>query len=458
MADRSKIDHYSFWYGFLRYAVRLEHRRYYRKLVIINSEIIPKGEPVILAPNHQNALMDAMAFVAPLKKHQIVFFARADIFKSKFVINMLTFFKIMPVYRIRDGISSLQKNDEIFEYGAKFLKNRHNPICIFPEGNHGEKRRLRQLVKGIFRIAFAAQEDFKEQKGVKIIPVGVDYSHYQKFRGTLFINYGEPIEVSEYWKDYEENNPVGINKLRDRLSEELKKQMIHIESEEYYDLYMGLRSIYTNKVCEKLNLKKRKLKDKFVADKTLIDALDKELEENPEQIAKLQEEYNTYTKLRDSLNLRDWVFNKKKYSVIANIFLLLLNFLLTPVALLGFINNWPNFLIPPRISAKMIKDPQFRSTFNWGLGMVIQLLYYLILIILALIFLPFWWLKLAYFLTLWKTGLLSLFYRKIWLKSIARIKYTFNSKKLSPAKEARRNIEEMLEAILGKHLQLKENN
>ena len=87
----------------------------------------------------------------------------------------------MPVYRIRDGKETLSKNDEIFIRSADVLHDRKH-LCLMPEGNHGDKRRLRPLVKGLFRIAFMAQEEFKAEKGVVIIPVGLDYSHYFKIR------------------------------------------------------------------------------------------------------------------------------------------------------------------------------------------------------------------------------------------------------------------------------------
>ena len=67
-----------------------------------------------------------------------------------------------------------------------------------PEGNHGDKQRLRPLVKGTMRIALRAQEKFGNNQGVKIVPVGLDYEDYQKFFQDLLIIYGQPVEVSEY--------------------------------------------------------------------------------------------------------------------------------------------------------------------------------------------------------------------------------------------------------------------
>ena len=428
MAKRDSIDQWSWFYAFLQiFIVRPIYNYYYRKIKIINADRIPKGQPVILAPNHQNALMDALAFVSGIK-FQTVFLARADIFKGRLVIKILTFLKILPIYRIRDGISALQKNDEIFDITVNVLHNKINPLLLFPEGNHGDKRRLRPLVKGIFRIAFKAQEEYKTKPGVKIIPVGIDYSHYWKFRHTQFISFGEPIEVCEYWQSYEENPTTAINLLRDRLSGEMKKYMINIETDEFYDLYMDLRILYRKKACEKLGLRKGDLYDEYKADKKLIEILDEHLQNDRAAIEKLNKEYRKYVELREKLNYRNWVPVKRNYSILGNVFAILLSVLTLPLVLLGLFNNWPHFFIPKRFT-KGIKDTQFFSTAKWGAGLVLMIIYYLILFILALIFLPFWWIKILYILTLPSTGLFAVGYRKFVIKTWARIRYAFSVRK-----------------------------
>lgn len=431
MSKRESIDQWSLLYRVLKFfPVKPVHDMYYRKIQIQHPERIPEGEPVILAPNHQNALMDAMAFVAGIKC-QTVFLARADIFKGKFIINLLTFIKILPIYRMRDGISSLQKNDEIFDLTVNVLRNRNSPLCLFPEGNHGDKRRLRQLVKGIFRIAFKAQEYYGKTNGVKIVPVGIDYSHYQKFRQTQFINFGEPIEVSEYWADHEENPTIAINKLRDRLASEMKKVMIDIQTEEYYDLYMGLRKIFNKTLCTKEGLKTGDLYAEFLADKKMIAALDRCLVEEPDKMKQIDSVYKEYSSLRQKLNFRDWVPVRKGYSIAGNIIAVLLSVVTWPLVLLGLFNNWPHFFLPLRL-LKGIKDPQFHSTAKYGAGLAIIIIYYLILIILALIFLPDWWLKLLYIITLPSSGIFALSYRKFLIKSWARIRYTLDLRRKKP--------------------------
>ncbi|MBN1599416.1 MAG: 1-acyl-sn-glycerol-3-phosphate acyltransferase [Bacteroidales bacterium] len=423
MYKRETIDKWSKLYWLLQvFFVGPTYRFYFKKFQVYNRDKVPREKSVILAPNHQNALMDALSFVAGTP-WQTVFLMRADVFRGGFVEQILTFIKTLPIFRIRDGRSTLQKNDEIFDFAVQVLHNQINPLCMFPEGNHGDKRRLRPLVKGIFRIAFKAQEKFGSEPGVKIITVGLDYSHYQRFRQTLFMNFGSTVEVSEYWNDYLENPSVAMNKLRDRLAGEMKKVMINIETEEYYDLYMGLRSLFSKKFCRADKLKQGNLMHRFQTDKKMIASLDKCLEKEPDRIKKLGSKYDEYLRLRKKLNFRDWVPDKKRYSIIGNIAAVLISAVTWPLVLLGLFNNWPNFFLPVHMRKK-IKDAQFHSTATWGTGVVIMVIYYFFLSITAIIILPYWWLVLLYIITLPSSGIFMLDYRKFVIKSYHRIRYS----------------------------------
>ena len=449
MRKARTIDQWSLGYWMVKY-LWAKHALdfYYRKIELRNAKIIPHDKPAIIAPNHQNALMDALGIVFEVP-FQTIFMTRADIFEKPFVRKILTFLNMLPIYRKRDGLASLAKNEEIFMETTRILKDHHNPVCLFPEGNHGDRRRLRPLVKGIFRIAFKAQEDYKEKPFVQIIPTGIDYSHYQKSNQTLFLNFGQPIEVSEYWKLYEENSAVGINALRDRLIEEMRKLMIDIQTEEYYNTYMGLRDLYRPEMYARLGIKKDKLSTRFDTDKILIAALDKTLESDPEKIKTIDQKFKSYAALRDKLNLREWVFRKKRYSVALNLLSLVLCLVLSPLFVLGLFNNWPNFFIPIKL-VKKIKDPQFRSTAAWGSGAAIQVVYYLILAVLAIIFMPFWWAAVLYIFSLPFTGKIALEIRRLYIKSLARLRYTFKRKSSSDIREAvnlRMEIIELLKNI-----------
>lgn len=412
------IDQWTWDYWLVQRYVNLFYRSYFKMIYVNNLKNLPRNQPVILAPNHQNALIDALAYVYSAKC-QPVFLARADVFKGRLLRHFLNFLNIMPIYRMRDGAASLKKNEEIFEKTLEVLKNKYNPLLLFPEGTHGDKRRLRPLKKGIFRIAFMAQEYYKNEQGVRIVPVGIDYSNYQKFRSNLFINYGKPIEVSEYYSLYTENRIDAINKLRDRLAREISNLMIDIQTEEYYDLYQSLRIIYNSEMRKKLNIKGRTLLDKFTADKKMISVLDDFKDKNPGEINSLNKKVSDYMAGLNSFNLRDWVLRRDFYPLITRGLEALSLLILLPFYILGLVNNYIPYKIPD-IYTKKIKDPQFHSSFKLVMVMIFFPVYYIILVVIGLIFINPLWLKLAYFVTIPLTGLFAFKYyirlKKLWAK------------------------------------------
>ena len=350
---------------------------------------IPVNQPLILAPNHQNALMDAMVLVCTTE-FQNVFLARADIFKGKLMVRFLTYLNIMPIYRIRDGIDNVKRNDEVFEKTRQVLRNRFNPLVMYPEGNHGNRRRLRQLVKGLFRIAFIGQEDYGDRPGVKIVPVGIDYGHYQKFGTTLFVNIGKPLEVSEYYNLYKENPVAGINRLKEDFAVALNRQMIDIQTEEFYELYMNLRIMYNSQMRMKLGIKGNSLSDRFRADKAMIRILDKELESNPGNIRQLDALVSEYQNGLKKLKLRDWILEMKNHSFSGMLARTAGLIILLPVFLFGLIHNYLPFAFTGS-KVKGIKDTQFQSSFKYVIGMIaFPAMYIAFVVLLAFLGWPAW--------------------------------------------------------------------
>src|SRR5690554_6704432 len=103
------IYRYDFRYTLAKIPVNTVLRLYFRRLVFTGKkENVSKKRPVILAPNHRNALLDALMLVySSYHAKQVVFLARADIFKQKFMAWLLRGLRIMPVFRIRDGIDKI---------------------------------------------------------------------------------------------------------------------------------------------------------------------------------------------------------------------------------------------------------------------------------------------------------------------------------------------------------------
>ncbi len=389
---------------------------YYGKVEFSGVENIPRGEPVIFAPNHQNALMDALIilFSAP---QDVVFLARADIFNKPLLAWFLNSLKILPVFRQRDGAAELAKNQEIFDISVSVLQHRHY-LCVMPEGNHGHQRRLRAFGKGIFRIAFAAQKDYGEKPFVKIVPVGLDFGDYVKQHASLYVNYGKPIELSDYWAEFEENGPRGMNQVKKRLIDDLKPLMIHIESEEYYEAIHGVREIYNPRMREMLGIEGTKLSDRFRADKEMIDRLHAAIETSEAKVKEWSQKVETYLKGVEEMRIRDWVVREKGYNAARTLWRYLTLLVTFPFFLYGLVNNAVPYFLPVYL-VRNIKDRQFHASVKAGLGMLfIFPFFYALQTLLVGIFTGPWWIWLAYLVTLGPAGKAALYWYFRWKKTV----------------------------------------
>ena len=218
----SKIQDRDRLYAFLRPYVDWMFRRSYRRFVYVGKEHIPTDGAVIFAPNHTNALCDAMAILG-IDHRQKVFVARADIFKDPKKAKILNWLKIMPISRVRDGLDEVRHNDETINKAVDTLRD-GVPFCIFAEGTHHPDRTILPLSKGIFRIALQANDTFGKQKPVYIVPVGIEYGDYFHLWNSVRVTIGEPINVTARVESRElkvESYPQQILALREELTERM---------------------------------------------------------------------------------------------------------------------------------------------------------------------------------------------------------------------------------------------
>lgn len=396
---KENIEKYSAGYALLNTVAGFWHNNvFYRRVIVSGRENINPDHHLIFAPNHQNALMDALAVLFTNSGHN-VFLARADIFKKKPIAAILYFLKILPVYRIRDGFSSLKGNDDIFLKTIDVLKNK-NGLVILPEGDHAGFRRLRQLKKGICRVAFQSDEATGFNLKIKIIPVGLEYSNYTRYRQVLTVVYGKPIEVSEYYELYKVSPERALNELRARLSDEMKNNMVHIESEEDYEAIDELRSMINDKYSDDIK------NPKIFRDRLLISKLNI-LKTSNESVYKRICELSLNVKQKAKAFKTDYhLLAKKKHPLgwlIAGLIGLLVSF---PVFIYGNIFNL-TFLELPNLQIRKIKDPQFHSSVRYALSLLLAFVFLPAYLILSLFIFSSWWLGLLIFLTLPLSGLFA---------------------------------------------------
>jgi 1-acyl-sn-glycerol-3-phosphate acyltransferase len=396
---KENIEKYSAGYALLKSVAGFWHNNvFYRKVIVLGRENINPDDHVIFAPNHQNALMDALA-VLFTNKGQNVFLARADIFKKKSIAAILYFLKILPVYRIRDGFSSLKGNDEIFTKTIDVLKNK-NGLVILPEGDHAGFRRLRQLKKGICRVAFQSDEATGFNLNIKIIPVGIEFSNYSRYRQVLTVVYGKPIKVSDFFDSYRVSPERALNELRSRLSDEMKGIMVHIESEEDYEAIDELRSMINGRFSDDIRF------PKLFRDRILVNKMNQLKSADPSLFERICSLSIKVKKKAKELNTDYRLLEKKKHPLgwlIAGMIGIVLTF---PLFIYGNIFNL-TFLEIPNLQIRKIKDPQFHSSIRYGISLVLAFVFLPAYLILSLFIFSSWWLGLLIFFTLPLSGLFA---------------------------------------------------
>jgi 1-acyl-sn-glycerol-3-phosphate acyltransferase len=411
-------------FSLVRRYIVFTFKRYYSEFIVIGKENIPTDSPLIFAPNHINAIMDALAVHAIVPQNlPLVFLARADIFRNQIVAKLLRYAKIMPAFRMRDGIENLGRNNEIFEQCVEILHN-NKALGIMPEGNQEVERKLRPIVKGIFRIAFAAQKKNGKQPYVKIIPIGIDYGGITKSNKPIIVNIGKPIEVSEYMESYAINSVVATNEIKDKLRDELSNLTLNLATEKYYECFDKTVNVTNSFVLKELNLNDNTF-NRFVARQKIAERLVNMEQNEPTKIDKLSSlcvEYERYlSDFKLSTNVFESEYNNFRLileGVILSLFL--------PVLLVGLIMNALPFYIPVIIRKYVLKAQfiGFFSSLQFALGIITFPVFYILQTCLFALFVTTnWWLILIFLFAQYPLGKLGLKIYKKTRKLIGKLNY-----------------------------------
>lgn len=218
----------------MRLLVKVALHGYFRKIIVEGKENIPKNLPVILVANHQNALIDPLLFATETRLNPW-FLTRAAVFTNPMVARLLHFIRMLPVYRVRDGFSTIQLNQHTFDQTFEVLR-KNGTVVIFAEGSHSLVRNLRPLSKGFTRMAFGLKEKYPELEPV-ILPVGLQFSAHMKSGSIVRITFGKVIPV---------DMPASQSgKLTKSVENALRSMIVDIPDEGYAET---LQSLIENEV------------------------------------------------------------------------------------------------------------------------------------------------------------------------------------------------------------------
>ena len=387
-----KIQDYNFWYSALRHYVDLTLKLSYRNIRYVGLEKIPQNSAIIYAPNHTNALMDALVILAMDRKPK-VFVARADIFKKKILARIFHFLKIMPIMRMRDGMDEVRKNNDTIEKAVDVLRD-NVPFCIFPEGQHQAKYSSLPLSKGIFRIAFQAQELMPDTP-LYIVPVGMRYGSFFRFRSTVRVQIGDPINVGEFMAQNSEMTPQEqMNVMREILAERMRSSIFYIENDENYDATYEVCAAAVKTQARKLyktqpSLRKNRLDTHFKANNITVQQILQMRDERPDDYAHLMKLGHEAFAIRKSKRISINSISVK-YPVLSRVLKDMFLIIALPYCIPVSILTLPIKLLCGFIFTKL-KDYAFRNSIRYLLNLLLWPVLMVIYSIIICLFLPLPW-------------------------------------------------------------------
>ena len=184
-------------WGVQQWVMRVAVRWFYRRVEDEGLERIPASGPVILAANHNNALVDALV-IGALVRRRVRLTAKATLLDhpiTRFIVHAVG---IVPLRRAKDeakrsGTVEAGRNEGAFDAIIDTLRN-DGMILIFPEGISHSEPELAPLRTGCARMALQALDAGVPQ--VTIVPVGLTFEAKGRPRSRVLLTVGVPIPAT----------------------------------------------------------------------------------------------------------------------------------------------------------------------------------------------------------------------------------------------------------------------
>ncbi|MEL6629691.1 MAG: 1-acyl-sn-glycerol-3-phosphate acyltransferase, partial [Bacteroidota bacterium] len=221
--------------------------------------------PFIVASNHPNTLMDPL-FSGIFLNERLFFLAHAGLFQNKGLAKFLSIAGVVPIARAKDRAAGMEVNNDASFSKAIDLLASGGCFFIAPEGDSELELKLRTLKSGLARIALATEKRHDWKLGLRILPVALNYESPTTAFSRAFIQYVEPIEVSDWEKAYKEDAVRATKDLTRELDFRMRSHLIDTRDKVEEKLLLALSRIHANDQpagAEELYVRKKKLLEKI---------------------------------------------------------------------------------------------------------------------------------------------------------------------------------------------------
>jgi glycerol-3-phosphate O-acyltransferase/dihydroxyacetone phosphate acyltransferase len=243
--------------GFLPYRVMRTLLRaavtiFFRRMEVVGLENVPHEGPTLFCANHSNSMLDPVMIT--VFSGRIVHFAAADIlFRNPVLRVCLRLLGAVPIRRRQDHGGSAQDNKGAFDAVYDVLAQGRS-MGIFPEGMSHDEPHLVTLRTGPARLALGAAQAHGDAR-VRIVPCGFYYTNRRRFRASVLLQFGEPLEMdAERLAAYETSPRETVRAVTDDLEEAIRSLTVNAEDWDTARILDGVRRMYQP---ERIQLKDR---------------------------------------------------------------------------------------------------------------------------------------------------------------------------------------------------------
>jgi len=386
-------------YWFLRHLFGIAFRIFFARIHVRHPERIPLLGPVILASNHPNDLIDPL-LLGTICPRRISFVAKSTLFSFGPLGPIFRRFGVIPIYRRQDtdpeAVEEMtEKNKFAFEACREILAAK-GVIAMFPEGVSHRDPQVKQLKTGTARIALESESASDFNLGAVILPVGLTFSRWNRFRSEVLVRIGRPIPVGPYRDGFSRDPQEAARRLTADIDRALHALTVHTEEIELARLARQIHEVFHHRLAVP-----RDLASPLYGEKEILEGIHYFQRTDPQWFSCFREQMEQYHHRLRALGLRDRVLARRssRWFPISLLLKTLVAALIgLPLAFFGVLNNYLPYRLPTLIARRMqdldadgtikfltaaLLFPIFYATQTLGIGVILgprSALLYLVLL------------------------------------------------------------------------------